>query len=78
VTGRTRYNLKGFMVGNGATDWDFDFSPSFPSIAYNFNLIPKKLYDNYNKLGCKVYFNDFKPRDGSNKTECAKMWDDDV
>ena len=39
--------LKGFMVGNGATDWDFDVSPSFPSIVYNFNLIPKKLYDEY-------------------------------
>jgi hypothetical protein len=66
------------MVGNGATDWDFDVSPSFPSIAYNFNLIPKKTYDDYNKLGCKVYFNDFKPRDGSDPAECAKLWDDDV
>lgn len=66
------------MVGNGATDWDFDVSPSFPSIAYNFNLIPKKTYDDYNKLGCNVYFNDFKPRDGSDPAECAKLWDDDV
>ena len=47
------------MVGNGATDWDFDVSPSFPSIAYNFNLIPKKSYDSYVEMGCKVFFNDF-------------------
>jgi len=26
----TKYNLKGFLVGNGATNWDFDVSPSFP------------------------------------------------
>jgi hypothetical protein len=62
------------MVGNGATDWDFDVSPSFPSIAYNFNLIPKKMYDDYNKLGCVVYFNDFKPRAGTNITECNEIW----
>jgi len=64
------------MVGNGATDWDFDVSPSFPSIAYNFNLIPKKTYDDYVKNGCKVYFNDFKPRDGPADV-CSKLWDDD-
>jgi len=66
------------MVGNGATDWDFDVSPSFPSIAYNFNLIPKKTYDDYNKLGCKVFFNDFKPPLGSDAAECFKLWDKDV
>ena len=63
------------MVGNGATDWDFDVSPSFPDIAYNFNLIPKKMFDDYNKLGCKVFFNDFKPTIGSNVTECRILWD---
>ena len=63
------------MVGNGATDWDFDVSPSFPDIVYNFNLIPKKTYDDYKKLGCKTFFNDFKPRIGSNLTECSEIWD---
>ena len=38
---KTQMNLKGFMVGNGATNWDFDVSPSFPKTIYNFNLIPK-------------------------------------
>jgi len=66
------------MVGNGATDWDFDVSPSFPSIAYNFNLIPKKQYDEYNSLGCKVFFNDFKPRIGSDIDKCNNLWNDTV
>jgi len=30
------------MVGNGATNWDFDVSPSFTETVYNFNLIPKR------------------------------------
>jgi serine carboxypeptidase-like clade 1 len=36
----TQFNIKGIMVGNGATDWDFDVSPSFPTTVFNFNLIP--------------------------------------
>lgn len=61
------------MVANGATNWDFDVSPSFPSIAYNFNLIPKHLYSNYTLSGCKVWFNDFKPMDGP--AYCSELWD---
>ena len=70
---KTTYNLTGFLVGNGATNWDYDVSPSFPSIAYNFNLIPKALYTNYTESGCKVYFNDFIPHDGP--TYCDELWD---
>jgi hypothetical protein len=36
---KTKVNLKGFIVGNGATDWEIDISPSFPEVMYNFNLI---------------------------------------
>jgi len=54
-------NLKGYLVGNGATNWDFDVSPSFPTIARDFNLIPPSLYHNYTESNCKVWFNDFKP-----------------
>ena len=37
------YNLQGFLVGNGATNWDYDVSPSFPEVVYNFNLIPETM-----------------------------------
>lgn len=36
---KQKLNLKGFIVGNGATKWDVDISPSFPDVMYNFNLI---------------------------------------
>jgi hypothetical protein len=61
------------MVGNGATDWNFDVSPSFPEAVHGFNIIPKKLLDQYNELGCKVYFNDFKKHDGPDA--CDELWD---
>ena len=31
--------LKGMMIGNGATDFTVDVSPSYPATVYNFNLI---------------------------------------
>ena len=68
----TKWNLKGIMVGNGVTDFEVDISPSFPEIAYNFNLIPKKLFDTYTKEGCKRYFRDFKPIEGPQN--CLDMW----
>jgi carboxypeptidase C (cathepsin A) len=37
---QTSYNLKGFLVGNGATDWDIDINPAYPEVVFNFNLIP--------------------------------------
>ena len=42
---RPVFNLKGFIVANGATDWDLDISPAYPEVVYNFNLIPKAWLD---------------------------------
>lgn len=67
-----KYNLAGFLVGNGATNWDFDVSPSFPDTANDFNLIPMSLYNNYTNSGCKVWFNDFKPITGP--PYCKDLW----
>merc|ERR1711937_282389 len=67
---------KGFMVGNGATDWDFDVSPSFPETVFNFNLISQKTLDAYNDNYCVVYFNGFRPRNGTNMTVCNNTWDE--
>jgi len=46
------------MVGNGATNWDFDVSPSFPQTVYNFNIIPKSMYDTFVDNKCFYSFND--------------------
>ena len=58
-------NFKGFIVGNGATNWDVDISKSYPEVLYNFNIIPKSLLDTYTTNNCKNYFNDLKPASDS-------------
>ena len=35
--------LAGYMVGNGATNWDYDVHPSFAATVANFNIIPQKM-----------------------------------
>ena len=44
--------MKGFIVGNGATDWEVDISTSFPEVVFNFNIIPKTLLDTYRNNNC--------------------------
>ena len=39
------YNLKGFIVGNGVTDYELDMRRSFAEAAYNYKMIPKSLLD---------------------------------
>lgn len=70
---RTSYNLKGLLVGNGATNWDFDVSPSFPDTVYSFNIIPEHIYGDFVDNGCVFYFNDFRPHDGPDA--CEDLWD---
>lgn len=57
-------NLKGTLVGNGATDWDFDSTPTYPDTVYNFNLIPKNLRDEWYNNDCHSYFNGVFPDEG--------------
>ena len=50
------YNLKGFIVGNGATDWTVDINPAFPEVVFNFNLIPQDWQLEYVSLNCSDSF----------------------
>jgi hypothetical protein len=71
-TDRTRYNLKGYIVANGATNWDLDISPAFPEVVYNFNIINKDLLDTFEANDCHYYFNDVKVHDNSKL--CNDTW----
>ena len=68
-----KYNLKGYIVGNGATNWDVDISPAYPEVVYNFHIINKELLDTFQKDGCHYYFNDVKTY--NNSKECNDTWD---
>ena len=58
---RTKINLKGIIVGNGATDWKYDVTPSFLPMAYNHQLMDKELYDVFVNNNCTWYFRDVIP-----------------
>jgi hypothetical protein len=72
----TTINLKGFAVGNGATNWDYDVSPSFPETVFNFNLIPRSIIDYFSTNDCVFYFNDFIPHTGP--ADCEIYWNKTV
>jgi carboxypeptidase C (cathepsin A) len=42
--GGQTYNLKGFAIGNGITDWHVDAAPATFQTYYEFNLIPPEIY----------------------------------
>lgn len=66
------YNFKGFIVGNGATNWDIDISPAYPEVVYNFNIIPQPLLKTFQENDCHYYFNDVKKY--NNSQLCDDTW----
>jgi serine carboxypeptidase-like clade 1 len=66
-------NLQGYMVGNGATNWDFDVEPSFPQTVRWFNIIPPSLLTSFQDNECHYYFYpDFDTTRQSAK--CDELW----
>ena len=39
IPNKKLYPLKGFIIGNGATDWRYDADPYYAETFYNFGLI---------------------------------------
>jgi serine carboxypeptidase-like clade 1 len=50
-------NLKGFIVGNGVTNWKYDGKPAFVEMSYWHGLIDDELYDNLKT--CDLTYYDF-------------------
>ena len=48
-------NLKGFIVANGATDYNTDPYISSIEIANAFDLIPNDFFQKYQEYGCRIY-----------------------
>lgn len=70
-------NLKGFIVGNGATDWTFDVQPSFPELTKFFNLIPASIYSNWTDHQCNYFFNGTIAFNKSSASAnfCSEIWE---
>ena len=71
INGRTPINLKGIAVGNGATDWKYDTTPSYLPMAYNHQLMDTKLHNTLVENGCEWYFRDVLPAKTSEVCEEA-------
>jgi len=54
-------NLKGWLAGNPMTDMRIDGNPSLIPTVYNFHLIPKQLFDDFNDNGCYFTFDFLEP-----------------
>lgn len=50
-------NLKGFIVGNGVTNWKYDGVPAYVHMSYYFGLIDYKLYAHLTKDCDLSYYN---------------------
>ena len=59
------YPLKGFIIGNGITDWTYDAEPAFYDTAFELNLIPQSIMDTFQNDNCK--FNVVRPYNNSAK-----------
>lgn len=59
--GKPNITLKGIIVGNGVTDYNYDVWQAYVSTVYNFNLIPTKLRDEIVQSKCTRYFRDVLP-----------------
>lgn len=50
--------MKGFLVGNGVTNYKYDTEPAFFEMSYWFGMIDDDLYNNMNK-NCDLSFLSF-------------------
>jgi len=60
------------MVGNGATDYEYDVWPAYVPTVFNFQLISKKTRDDIINNNCNHYFRSVLPE---NTTKfCNDTW----
>jgi carboxypeptidase C (cathepsin A) len=70
-------NLKGFLVGNGCTDWEVDTNPALPDTLAAFNIVPQQVVDRFNDIGCYFSYNGLFPSNVTDKNDtvlCDAMW----
>jgi serine carboxypeptidase-like clade 1 len=59
----TYINLKGFLVGNGCTDFTIDGNNAMVPTLYGFHIIPEDLYNDYNSNNCNFTIRNCIPTD---------------
>jgi carboxypeptidase C (cathepsin A) len=65
--------LKGFMVGNGVTNWKYDGTPAYFHISYYHGMISDELYENV-KANCNLTYYD-SPNPPEQSPQCQTWMD---
>lgn len=68
-----KFNLKGFVVANGVSDWKIDTYPSMIDNWYRFNVIPTNLHTKFIKNKCFFTFHNVLPFKAKDKNLCIKL-----
>ena len=66
-------NFRGFMVGNGVTNWKYDCDPAYFHMGYYHGLISDSVYDNFTANNCDFsYINS--PNPPNITTPCMEIY----
>jgi len=68
-----KFNLKGFVVGNGCADWKIDVQPAFVDTWHRFNLLPANLVKQIKDNKCELTFKNAFPFKGKDRHLCIKL-----
>lgn len=63
------------MVGNGATDFNYDIWPSYAQVIWGLQMIPTSLKDAWFDDKCHKYFHDVMPNNLTKGSKCADHFD---
>ena len=74
LRGETLIKLKGIAVGNPATRWEYDTTPSYLPMAFMHNLMDKETWTTITENECQWYFRDVFPAEGKDLKACADAY----
>lgn len=80
TTDEEKINLKGMLVGNGMTNYEYDATPASVPFAYYRGLLSNEVYDTVVANNCTREANWMFPDDQKTQvcTEALAKWDDQV
>lgn len=68
VVNGTQVPLKGFLVGNGVTNWKYDADRSWTDTLYGFDMIPTHIYDSIMENKCDFNYKNEDKHTNTNST----------
>lgn len=64
--------MAGFIIGNGATDFNFDTAYVYAETVHHYKLINDTIYQEYVDLGCEYWYKDLRVK--ANPPRCDQIF----